>query len=78
MLQAEYLIDKLQLDDKTLEEYIQSIKSPYMIGGLLESLAILLPERQGIELYDSLPKFHSHKAVVNAVLSSLIWREEKL
>ena len=48
-----------------------------MIGGLLESLAILLPERQGIELYDSLPKFHSHKAVVNAVLSSLIWREEK-
>jgi len=77
ILQAEYLIDKLQFDDKTLEEYVLTTKSPYTVGGLLESLAILLPERQGIELYDSLPKIHSHKAVVNAVLSSLIWREEK-
>ena len=76
-LQAEYLIDKLQFDDKTLEEYVQTIKSPYIVGGLLESLAILLPERKGIELYDSLPKFHNDKAVVNAVLSSLIWREER-
>lgn len=76
-LQAEYLIDKLQFDDKALEEYVQTIKSPYLVGGLLESLAILLPERKGKELYDSLPNFHSNKAVINAVLSSLIWREEQ-
>ena len=49
ILQAEYLINELQLDDKSLEEYIRSIESLYMVGGLLESLAILLPERQGIE-----------------------------
>ena len=47
-----------------------------MVGGLLEALAILLPERQGIELYDLLPKLRNNKAVVNAVLSSLIWRNE--
>ena len=47
-----------------------------MFGGLLESLAILLPERQGIELYDLLPKLRNNEAVVNAVLSSLIWRDE--
>lgn len=76
-LQAEYLIDKLQFDDKALEEYVLTIKSPYIVGGLLESLAILLPERKGIELYDSLPNFHHNKAIINAVLSSLIWREEK-
>lgn len=76
ILQAEYLIDELQFDDKSLEEYIRSIKSPYMVGGLLEALAILLPERQGIELYDLLPKLRNNKAVVNAVLSSLIWRNE--
>lgn len=76
-LQAEYLIDKLQFDDKALEEYVLTIKSPYIVGGLLESLAILLPERKGIELYDSLPNFHSNKAIINAVLSSLIWREER-
>lgn len=36
-----------------------------------------MPERKGIELYDSLPNFHSNKAIINAVLSSLIWREER-
>lgn len=76
ILQAEYLIDELQSDDKSLEEYIRSIKSPYMVGGLLEALAILLPERQGIELYDLLPKLRNNEVVVNAVLSSLIWRDE--
>jgi hypothetical protein len=76
-LQAEYLIDEMQLDAKDLEEYVQAVKYPYRAGGLLESLAILLPERRGVELYDSLPAFHDNKAVVYAVLSSLIWRDEK-
>ena len=76
ILQAEYLINELQLDDKSLEEYIRSIESLYMVGGLLESLAILLPERQGIELYDLFPKLRNNAAIVNAVLSSLIWRDE--
>ena len=71
-LQAEYLIDKLQFDDKALEEYVLTIKSPYIVGGLLESLAILLPERKGIELYDSLPNFHSNKAIINAVPTRVV------
>lgn len=76
ILHAEYLIDELQFDDKSLEEYIGSIKSLYMVGGLLESLAVLLPERRGIELYDLLPKLRNNEVVVNAILSSLIWRDE--
>ena len=76
ILQAEYLIDELQYDAKALEEYVQTVKSPYRIIGLLESLAILLPEHRGVELYDLLPASHKSKAVVYAVLSSLIWREE--
>ena len=76
ILQAEYLIDELQYDAKALEEYVQTVKSPYRIIGLLESLAILLPEHRGVELYDLLPACHKRKAVVYAVLSSLIWREE--
>lgn len=77
ILQAEYIIDKLVIDDKALTEYIQSKISPYRIEGLLESLAILLPERKGIELYELLPNFSGSKAVSNAVLYSLIWRENK-
>lgn len=77
VLQAEYLIDKYKFDEKVLEEYVLTIKSPYMVSGLLESLAILLPERKGIELYDSLAELRSNKVVINAVLSSLIWREEE-
>ena len=77
MLQAEYLIDELQFDAKALEDYVQSINHLHKASGLLESLAILLPERRGVELYDLLPAFHHSKAVVYAVLSSLIWRDEK-
>lgn len=76
VLQAEYLIDELQYDTEALEEYVQKFKNPYRAGGLLESLAILLPERKNVELYDTLPHFHNNKAVVNAVISSLIWRDE--
>ena len=77
ILQAAYLIDELQYDTETLEEYVQAVKNPYRVGGLLESLATLLPERKGVELYDVLPSFRDSKAVVYAVLSSLIWRDEK-
>lgn len=77
ILQAEYLIDELKFEDKTLEKYILSNKSRYGIEGLLESLAILLPERKGVELYESLPNLYSNRAVVNAVLYSLMWREER-
>lgn len=76
ILQAEYLIDELQLDTMALEEYVRKFKHPYWVGGLLESLAILLPERKSVELYDKLPNFYNNKAVVNAVLFSLIWRDE--
>ena len=77
ILLAEYLIEKLQKDNKALEEYVLTTESTYMVGGLLESLAILLPERKGIELYEALPKFYSNNAVINAVLLSLVWRDEK-
>lgn len=76
ILQAEYLIDELQLDTEALEEYVRKFKHPYWVGGLLESLAILLPKRKSVELYDELPNFYNSKAVVNAVLFSLIWRDE--
>lgn len=77
VMQAAYLIDELQYDTNALEEYLQTVKILYRIGGLLESLATLLPERKGVELYDALPSFRDSKAMVHAVLSSLIWRDEK-
>ena len=77
ILQAKYLIDELQFDTEALEEYVRKFKYPYRIGGLLEALAILLPERKSVELYDKLPHFYKSKIVADAVLSSLVWREEK-
>ena len=76
MLQAGYLLYELKLDFKALEEYVQTVKNPCRIEGLLESLAIMLPESKGVELYDALPTFRRSKAVVRAVLSSLVWRDE--
>lgn len=77
VLQATYLIDELRYDTEALEEYVQAVKNPFRVGGLLESLATLLPERKGVELYDALPSLRDSKAVVYAVLSSLRWRDEK-
>lgn len=77
ILQAELLITELQSDSKALEEYVQEMENPYRIGGLLEALAILLPERKNVELYEVLPNFSRSKVVVDAVLYSLIWRENK-
>lgn len=76
-LLAEYLIDELKFDDKTIEKYIRKSTSPYVIGGLLESLAILLPELKGQELYELLPNLYSNKVVIKAVIYSLTWREKK-
>lgn len=75
VLQAEYLLDELKYNTKALEEYVQ-VLSPHKVSGLLESLAILLPERNGVELYDALPTFRNSKVVTMAVLSSLKWRDE--
>lgn len=76
VLQAKYLIDELKFDNKALDEYVQAL-SPDKVGGLLEALAILLPESKSIELYEALPSIYNSKAVRNAVVSSLVWRDER-
>lgn len=77
ILQAEYIINNLKLDSVSLINYLKDIKRLDKVNGLFEALAILLPERRGQELFDVLPQFKEKGDVVNAVLSSLLWRDEK-
>lgn len=75
ILQANCIVDELENDNTVLIKRIQSMYH-YKLQGVLESLAILLPERKGVELYEILPEFRTTESVVNAVLYSLIWRKE--
>ena len=48
----------------------------YRRAGLVEALAIQLPERVGIELPDVCPDEHLSWMVAEAFLESLLWREQ--
>lgn len=77
IFQAEYIINNLKLDAESIKNYLLDIKRRDKTNGLLEALAILLPERREQELFEVLQQFHEKEFVVNAVLSSLLWRDEK-
>lgn len=46
----------------------------YYNSGVLEALAIILPERKGVELYEVLPR-SSEFSVAETFINSLIWRK---
>lgn len=77
IFQAEHIIGNLKLDAESIENYLQDIKRKDKVNGLLEALAILLPERRKQELFEVLKQFQDAEPVVYAVLSSLLWRDEK-
>lgn len=77
ILQAEYIIDDVKGDTKELGSYIfQTLETGHAYG-MLEALAILLPERLGMELYEILPSEYQDESIAYAVLYSLVWRDAK-
>ena len=74
--QATQLIEAT--DDAALHNFIAELEAGgggfYGRSGLLEALAIQLPEKRGIELH-SLVKERNHPTIREAFLSSIIWRD---
>ena len=63
-------------DDVTLHNFVAELEADSFYGrsGLLEALAIQLPEKRGIELH-SLVKERDHPTIREAFLGSIIWRD---
>jgi hypothetical protein len=60
-----------------LHEYIH-YKSAYEYAGVIEALAIQLPEQCGLELPDMLDTHHrNHQMVYDAFRESVLWRDQK-
>lgn len=57
-----------------LGELIADERSILLKSGFIEALMIQLPEMVGVELFELIPEFADHPAVINGFLHSLIWR----
>ena len=56
-------------------EYFKNQRSLYLNLGLIEALAIQLPEQFDKELYDLLPEFKNDYSFIEAFVKSLVWRK---
>lgn len=71
---AEYLLDVF--DNDALVDFLLSENFHLRQLGIFEALAILLPERKGIELYDLFPEVENSFMIPTSVMKSLLWRDE--
>ena len=83
-LLAEYLLgrffDKKRpsqsfTSDTPLGRLVKDERECYINRGLIDALAIQLPETLGLELPDVVPHVAAHSAVAEAFIQSLIWRK---
>ncbi|MEW9702946.1 AVAST type 2 anti-phage system protein Avs2 [Paenibacillus sp. SI8] len=58
-----------------LHEYIKDEMTCYFNKGFIEALSIQLPEIINMELYEVAPFCKSHNTIVEAFVSSLLWRK---
>jgi hypothetical protein len=56
-------------------EYVKNYHSLYLNQGLIEALAIQVPEKFDIELYELLPEFKNDHSFIEAFVRSLVWRK---
>ncbi|WP_438275836.1 hypothetical protein [Nitrobacter sp.] len=59
-----------------LEIYLENPKA-YEHAGVLEAMAVQLPERSGLELPDAMPKPRNRLLLLRAFLGSVLWREQR-
>ncbi|MGY4603971.1 hypothetical protein ACVW16_002383 [Bradyrhizobium sp. USDA 4474] len=59
-----------------LEIYLESPKA-YEHAGVLEAMAVQLPERCGLEFPDAMPKPRNRWLLLRAFVGSVLWREQR-
>lgn len=64
------------LSGTPLEAYLESEKA-YQHAGVLEAMAVQLPERCGLELPDAMPKPRNTLLLLRVFVGSVLWREQR-
>lgn len=75
-LTAQRLLEKSELAEVAVKKLIKSEHDLWYYAGVLESFAIIIPEKEGRELYEILPEYRDDDAVVDSVMKSLLWRKK--
>ena len=75
-LTAQRLLEKSESAEVAVKKIIKDKRDLWYYAGVLESFAIIIPEKEGRELYEILPEYRDDYAVVDSVMKSLLWRKK--
>lgn len=75
-LTAQRLFEKSDDAEAAVRRFIKEDHDLWYYGGIVESLAIIIPEKVGKEVYEILPEYRDSDQVVDSVMKSLLWRKK--
>lgn len=75
-LTAQRLLEKSDNSEAAVRRFIKDEHDLWYYGGIIESLAIIIPEKIGKEVYEMLPEYRDSDQVVDSVMKSLLWRKK--
>ena len=75
-LTVQRLLEKSESAEVAVKKLIKNENDLWYYAGVLESFAIIIPEKEGRELYEILPEYRDDDAVVDSVMKSLLWRKK--
>ena len=75
-LTAERLLEKTDDVEKAVRQMLKEGRMLWYYAGIIEALAIIIPEKTGKEIYEVLTEYSNEDEVVDSVLKSLLWRKK--
>ena len=75
-LTAQRLLEKSECMESAVKQILKDEHSLWYYAGMVESFAIIIPEKEGREIYEVLPDFKDNDIVVDSVIKSLLWRKK--
>ncbi|MBR6363079.1 MAG: hypothetical protein IKR88_07360 [Bacteroidales bacterium] len=73
---AQRLLEKSGSAEDSISQFIKDDNSLWFYAGMVESFAIIVPEKEGKEIYDVIPSYRDSDTVVESVMKSLLWRKK--
>ncbi len=75
-LTSQRLLDVSESAEEAVKKLIKDEHGLWYYGGIVEAFAIILPEKEGRELYEVIPDFKDNDIVADSVIKSLLWRKK--
>ena len=75
-LTAQRLLEKSKCAADAVNQLIKNDHDLWYYAGIVESFAIIIPEKEGKEIYEILPDYRDNDIIVDSVIKSLLWRKK--